>query len=190
MQVLEASDKLDEQPRACHYAGPAKVELQRAGVLDAIATESFFPDGVSWRRRDGSRIVKLSNTAEPEESIHRMVCLVLGRVIRILHDAAVKQGCEVLMRHRVEGNIGQEAGKAWVDVVVDGVETRRLEADFVVGCDGANSRVRRSLFGDEGFPGITWDAQLIASNVCGLSPWMSSFHYVLCLSGGCFRRWG
>jgi 2-polyprenyl-6-methoxyphenol hydroxylase-like FAD-dependent oxidoreductase len=65
--------------------------------------------------------------------------------------------------------VGQDAEGAWceVEVQVEGKPEGRRElvrGDYVVGCDGANSAVRKSLFGDE-FPGFTWDAQIIATNV-------------------------
>ncbi|KAJ4318664.1 hypothetical protein N0V84_006752 [Fusarium piperis] len=164
-QVLEASDTLDDQPRACHYGGPGKRELSRAGVLDKISAEGFHPGGVSWRRKDGSSIVALDSSHVPETSLHRMVCLPLGRVIRILHDEAVSNGCQVLMQHKVTPSIGQTAEGAWVDVVDASSKVQRFHADYVVGCDGANSQIRRALFGDLEFPGRTWDQQIIASNV-------------------------
>ncbi|KAK5311057.1 hypothetical protein LTR93_011844 [Exophiala xenobiotica] len=40
---------------------------------------------------------------------------------------------------------------------------KELLADYVVGCDGANSLIRSSLLGDD-FPGSTWDLQIIATN--------------------------
>ncbi|TPX14730.1 uncharacterized protein E0L32_005125 [Thyridium curvatum] len=164
-QVLEAAAELNDQPRACHYGGPSKYELERAGVLDAISAEGFHPDAVSWRRKDGSKIVKLDSSDEPESSLYRMVCLPLGRVVQILRDAAVANGCEILLQHKVTPNLGTSDGKAWVDVEVPSGGTERFEADYVVGCDGANSQVRRALFGDLEFPGSTWDQQIIASNV-------------------------
>ncbi|KAF9873022.1 putative fad binding domain-containing protein [Colletotrichum karsti] len=166
VQVLEASDKLDEQPRACHYSGPAKYELQRAGVLDKICAEGFFPDGVTWRTKAGSAIVGLDGSGELETSINRIVCLELGRVIQILYDTAISHGnCQVLMKHMVTSSIGQSKTCAWVDVKVPSGETVKFEADYIVGCDGANSQMRRALFGDRNFPGWTWDQQIIASNV-------------------------
>jgi len=44
-----------------------------------------------------------------------------------------------------------------------------MAADYVIGCDGANSKVRRSLFGDWNFPGFTWGEQIVATNLCPLN---------------------
>lgn len=43
--------------------------------------------------------------------------------------------------------------------------TKSHEADYIVGCDGANSIVRRNLFGDMVFPGFTWDKQIVATSM-------------------------
>lgn len=81
--------------------------------------------------------------------------------------AEVRWGCEVVgIREEGEG----KGGKAVVKVrTEEGVE--ELEADYVVGCDGANSTIRRQLFGDE-FPGYTWDLQIIATNVSRSPPFL------------------
>ncbi|OCL12648.1 FAD/NAD(P)-binding domain-containing protein [Glonium stellatum] len=165
VQVLEGEDKLDNQPRACHYSAPACFELARAKVLEKIKAEGFFPGSVCWRKKDGSRIVGLSNTDTPEDSPYRMVCLPLGRVIEIISEELLKQGTsELLMGHKVIG-LGQTNSLAWVNVLTSSGDSQKLEADYIVGCDGANSQIRRSLFGDWEFPGWTWDKQIVASNV-------------------------
>lgn len=69
--------------------------------------------------------------------------------------------------------IGQSEDKSWVEVQT-GNELKRLEVDYIVGCDGANSQIRKSLFGDWNFPSKTWDEQIVATNVS-----------VLC----CFLAW-
>lgn len=93
-----------------------------------------------------------------------MVVLPLGRVCEILYDEAISAGVGVLFKHRVLPQIGQTDDKAWVDVDAGG-DVKRFEADYIVGCDGGNSQIRRSLFGDLEFPGWTWNQQIIASNV-------------------------
>jgi 2-polyprenyl-6-methoxyphenol hydroxylase-like FAD-dependent oxidoreductase len=52
-----------------------------------------------------------------------------------------------------------------VRVEKEGGGTDVVEGDYVVGCDGANSTVRRKLFGEMVFPGFTWDEQIVATNV-------------------------
>lgn len=115
--------------------------------------------------KDGTRVVKLDSSDLPVSSVHRLVCLPLGRVLDILHDAAVEHGCEVLFQHKVTPSIGQTDEKAWVNVALPSGDFKRLEADYVVGCDGANSQIRCALFGNREFPGTTWNQQIIASNV-------------------------
>lgn len=68
----------------------------------------------------------------------------------------------VHMSHPIS-DVGQVNDKAWIQVeTADGL--KRFEADIVVGCDGAGSIVRKSLFG-RSFPGFTWDNQLVVCNV-------------------------
>jgi len=51
-------------------------------------------------------------------------------------------------------------------VEVETPEGRKvIVGDYVLGCDGANSQVRRSLFGDLNYPGETLESQIIATNV-------------------------
>lgn len=60
--------------------------------------------------------------------------------------------------------IGQDADSAWVDMVGEGGERRRLTGRFVVGCDGANSLVRETIGGgrdDRGF-----EADWLVIDVC------------------------
>lgn len=58
--VLDAAAKLDEQPRATHYAAPATYELGRAGVLQEVIDKGFIPNGVTWRDLDGNPIGAMS----------------------------------------------------------------------------------------------------------------------------------
>jgi 2-polyprenyl-6-methoxyphenol hydroxylase-like FAD-dependent oxidoreductase len=71
---------------------------------------------------------------------------------------------EIRWSHKVLPTIGQDEPSAWVMVQTPNGE-RKFSADYIVGCDGANSQIRRSLFGNGDFPGMTWDEQIVATNV-------------------------
>ncbi|KAJ5679018.1 hypothetical protein N7462_007262 [Penicillium macrosclerotiorum] len=161
--VLEAGDKLNDQPRATHYSPPAVYELRRAGVLDDVRAEGFTPNKTCWRKLDGTVLAELHNDPLGDD-IDRTTCLPLNELGQVLvRHLRCQSSAEIRWSHTVRG-IGQNDHKAWVSVeTLDGEVT--LEADYIVGCDGANSRIRKSLHGDSNFPGETWEEQVVATNV-------------------------
>ena len=93
----------------------------------------------------------------------RTISLVLDDLDKLmLEEVTTKYRGKIHWKHKVV-SLGQDAEKAWVDAETP-TGTVRFEADYIVGCDGANSQIRRSLFGEE-FPGFTWDKQIVATNV-------------------------
>ncbi|KAL2007036.1 hypothetical protein VTN00DRAFT_8474 [Thermoascus crustaceus] len=164
VELLEATEKLDEQPRAAHYASPAVYELRRAGVLDDVAAKGFKPNDFCWRKQDGTLIAGMSFAALGPDHPERMVVLPLDRLGKILYAHLQRYPtAKVRWGHRVV-DIGQDENKAWVQVETAS-GPQKVEADYIIGCDGANSQIRRSLFGDMSFPGETLDAAIIATNV-------------------------
>ena len=163
VQVIDMSSELDSQPRATHYGPPAMYELRRAGVVEDLRAQGFMPDGVCWRKLDGTFLAGLSNKVV-ENDPDRMVCLPLNRLGRILMEHIGRQPTATVTWGQKVKSIGQDEEKAWVVVETPEGE-KKLEAQYIIGCDGANSQVRRSLFGDWEFPGKTWDEQIVATNV-------------------------
>ena len=172
VELLEMTHDLDTNPRASHYTKESCYEFDRAGILDQVRAEGFSPNGVSWRKLDEAktRLATFRNPGpdeeqdDPETYRHRMVCLPLHRLGKILEAAVEAQpSAKIFYEHKVVG-IGQNAYEAWVEVATPfGKETRT--ADYIVGCDGANSKIRRALFGEGVFPGRTLDEQIVATNV-------------------------
>lgn len=178
--VLEAWPSLDSRLRATQYGTPASRIFRKAGILDdirAVSIRNF--KGIYWRTvRDGKTLasVDLSLT---EDDPDRITVLPLSEILEILYQHCQKWNVEVKFEHKVT-KVGQDKGKAWVEVEVgqenggaSGKET--FEADYVIGCDGASSRVRQELFGRE-WPGITWDHILLVQNVRLRNPLTLSTH--------------
>ncbi|OHE95379.1 FAD binding domain-containing protein [Colletotrichum orchidophilum] len=165
VHILEAQDHLDQQPRAAHYGPAAIPDLKRAGVLDEIRRRGMTVNKFVWRRLDDHSLITgfdsgVLRDANGEDL--RTTCLALQELDQVMLDEFLeKYNGTISWEHRVVG-LGQEETRAWVDVETPEGK-KRIEADYIVGCDGANSAVRKGLFGDE-YPGWTWDQQIVATN--------------------------
>lgn len=175
VELLEMTTALDTNPRASHYADSSCREFDRAGVLDELRASGFFPNGVSWRKMDAqrTRLVRLgapksAEAASQDPAVvdrYHMVCLPLDQLGIILERALRAQPTATLRYgHKVVG-FAERDGHIEVDVETpaDG-QRHTLAADYLVGCDGGNSTVRKLLFGAD-FPGFTWDRQIVATNM-------------------------
>ena len=169
--VVEKGSEIDRNPRASFYNTPTIYELRRAGLMEDIMKNAFVPDGVSWRILESSSGEKIFEKvctllADNPPGGETNISLPLDELLPLMaeHLARHPSG-KVLLSHEVL-SVGQDESKAWVDVKTPDGE-KRLEGDYVVGCDGAPSKVRRELFGNE-FPGFTWDKQIVATNVSPL----------------------
>jgi 2-polyprenyl-6-methoxyphenol hydroxylase-like FAD-dependent oxidoreductase len=161
--VIDSGEALDDQPRATHYGTPAVHELARAGVLNDIQAEGLICRQFCWRKLDGEVIAGLDSTIL-DGTMDQVTCLPLNHVSRILlWHILEQQTATVSWSHKVV-DIGQTEDKAWVDVETS-KGFKRLTADYIVGCDGAKSIVRRKLFGADDFPGHTLEEQIVATNV-------------------------
>ncbi|KAK8113488.1 FAD binding domain-containing protein [Apiospora sp. TS-2023a] len=165
VHILEGSHELDGRPRAAIYGPAAIPDLARAGVLDEIRRRGFTVNTMSWRRfEDHSFITGMDGrcVADVEGQDLRMACLVLDELDRLLlEEFLTKHGGSISWNHKVVG-VGQDDKSAWCEVETPEGK-KKVHADYIVGCDGATSMVRKSLFPD--FPGFTFDRQIVATNV-------------------------
>lgn len=115
---------------------------------------------LSWRDIEGNYLTGL-NMDNAEAA---WLTYPVGSMAAFLLKKAQSQpSFSIYWGHSVTG-VGQDAEKAWVIVSGKGLSEEKMEADIVVGCDGGQSSVRKSLFG-QSFPGFTWPMQLISNNV-------------------------
>jgi 2-polyprenyl-6-methoxyphenol hydroxylase-like FAD-dependent oxidoreductase len=161
--LVDLGTELDTQPRATHYAAPAVQELRKAGVLNDVRARGFIPDGVCWRKIDMTFLAGIQMGVVKDDS-DAMVCLPLNQLGQVFVEHLKNYpSAKIHWSHEVIA-IEQDDKAARVTCKTPNGEVT-FEADYVIGCDGANSKVRRSLFGDWEFPGKTWDEQIVATNV-------------------------
>ncbi|KAI8177945.1 FAD-dependent monooxygenase [Colletotrichum sp. SAR 10_65] len=102
VQLVDAGNELDDQPRATHYGPEAVEQLDRAGVLSDVLAQGFIPHGVAWRKPSGEVIAELPTTTLTTSVKHPLICLPLNHLGRILHDHLLKQPqASILWGHRV-----------------------------------------------------------------------------------------
>lgn len=182
--ILEAWPHLDTRLRATQYGVPAtRVFKKIPGLLADFRAASIpkFP-AICWRRvADGEKLMEIDmSVVEDEED--RMVVLPLGTMVQILWEhvewkfgvngSEGKGLIDVRFNHKVL-TTRQDTSQAWVDVEISSPSegnqepkktTSRLSAPYLIGCDGASSTVRHSLFG-KSWPGQTWPCRFIVQNV-------------------------
>jgi 2-polyprenyl-6-methoxyphenol hydroxylase-like FAD-dependent oxidoreductase len=129
---------------------------------------------ICWRSvQIGERLtgidLSVANT-EPD----RMTVLPLNEILRIILRHCLEKYSdfvEVKFNHNVV-DIGQDETKAWaiVKVGVPGSEkTATCEADYLIGCDGGQSTVRKCLF-QRNWPGETFESRLFVQNASDTLP--------------------
>ncbi|KAF2192960.1 FAD/NAD(P)-binding domain-containing protein [Zopfia rhizophila CBS 207.26] len=160
--LLDSEHKINDNPRAAHYAPSAVYDFTRAGIIDDVRKEGFSPKGVCWRLKDTTFLAGMGR--EPENSQYSMVVLPLDRLGPLLVRHFEKyDGTKILWGHRVV-DVEQDDKEARVIVETEDGEKKKFGGDYVIGADGASSGVRTALFGKE-YPGETLKQQIVATNV-------------------------
>lgn len=135
--------------------------------MDEVRERGFVTwGGIQWRDVDGTLLARFNPDAIPKD--YRLHCLPLGKLCSLVKEHLDRRSnVEVRYIHTVF-KIDQTEARARVWAETPHGE-QSFEADYIVGCDGASSQIRRALFGDD-FPGRTWDEQIVATNVSTKSP--------------------
>ncbi|OLT05527.1 monooxygenase [Pseudonocardia sp. CNS-004] len=131
-------------PRAVHFDHEIGRLLQSAGLGDRVrAVSERVPDFYEWRNRDGDTLLRIDWSQDgacgwPVANFFSQPALeaVLAESVEELPNVRLSRGLEVV-------GLAERDGE--VEVSVAGGTSERLRARYVVGCDGANSFVRRHL---------------------------------------------
>ena len=157
--VLEAGDKIFDDPRAGTIHPPTLELFAASGVTDAMLARGYIVRNYQYRDRRTGVVADfdLGALADDTPYPYRLM-LEQHKICSILLDM-LKQypHCEVLMEHRV-ASVTQDG-----DGVTATVETPRGSATFrgrwMIGCDGGRSQVRKSMNVD--FSGFTYEERFL-----------------------------
>lgn len=161
--VVERAPGLQDSPRAIVYHWATLDGLARLGVLeDAVAT-GFLKQDYAYRvRRTGETIEyglrALDGIVDRPYNLHLgqgALAEVILRKLETYENARVLWGYDVTSVTQDDAGVELTARSERGDTV--------LRADWLVGADGAGSKVRREL--GLGFDGMTWPERFVATNV-------------------------
>src|SRR5579872_2564274 len=147
--VLERQARPRETPKASGFNGQIVDLLRYRGLLDRVEAASGRPVGAAAGAPFGGVHLDFSHLADPPISV---VHLSQPRLEHLLGERACELGAVIRRGHEVTG-VNQDDAMATADVRgPDG--PGRLTARYLVGCDGAHSRVRDTA--GIAFPGTTY----------------------------------
>jgi 3-(3-hydroxy-phenyl)propionate hydroxylase len=154
--LLEAGERVDDSPRASTTQPPTLEILAELGLIDEYIAQGLVARTFQFWDRPTLRLVAefdfgrlRGETAYPyvvQTEQHKLCNMGLAR-LRAMANAAVRMGTRVTGVSQSETEVTVETGS--------GV----FEADYVIGCDGGRSTVRKSL-GIE-FEGFTWPERFL-----------------------------
>ena len=85
------------------------------------------------------------------------IVLPLGTLDELVLSHAEKNSKISLKWNHQLVNASQNEKSAWAVVKEQDGTEKSISGDFICGCDGGTSQVRKSILGDKSFPGETWD---------------------------------
>lgn len=162
--LIDRENTIDSRPRAVHLTAPGIQIFKRAGVLEDVRRAGFLPKDWTYRKLDGTPIVTVEDVAV-SKSPEATIVLPIGILCEILL-SHTERNSKIFVKwsHRVV-DVGQDENSAWAVIKEQDGTEKRISGDFLCGCDGGTSQVRKSLFGEKNFPGKTWNVQFVATDV-------------------------
>lgn len=158
--ILEAEPQLNDSPRALVYHYPVLPHLERLGLLRDCIDAGFLRQSFGWHIHSTGEMIEWSclPTSADGQALHLhqgLFSKVLARHVAQHSNIEIRYETRLMAcSQHPDGVVAELEGTGGHE---------RLDADFLVGADGANSTVRRDVLGAE-FYGVTWPERYIATN--------------------------
>ncbi|HEY3075646.1 MAG TPA: FAD-dependent monooxygenase, partial [Burkholderiales bacterium] len=154
--LLEAQERVDDSPRASTTQPPTLEILAELGLIDEYIAQGLVARTFQFWDRPTLRMVAefdferlRGETAYPyivQTEQHKLALMGIAR-LRAMPNAEVRMASKVL-------GLAQDAAGVTVQT-----EQGPVTADYVIGCDGGRSTVRKAL--DIEFEGFTWPERFL-----------------------------
>jgi len=141
--VVEIAPGIRPGGQTVDLRGAGRVVIERMGLLDAMTQRSLDQKGAAWVRADGSRRAEMPVEAFNGNGIISSLEILRGDIADILYGATSAD-----VDYRFDARITElTQGADGVTATLSDGST--VQADLVVGADGAHSAVRRLAWGPE-----------------------------------------
>src|SRR5881628_110918 len=154
--LLEAQEQVDDSPRASTTQPPTLEILADLGLIDEYIAQGLVSRTFQFWDRPTLRLVAefdferlRGETAYPyvvQTEQHKLALMGIAR-LRAMPNAQVRMATKVI-------GLAQDAERVTVQT-----EQGPVSADYVIGCDGGRSTVRKAL--DIEFEGFTWPERFL-----------------------------
>ncbi len=162
--VLEEAEDLNDSPRAIVYHHPVLPHLEKLGVLEDCMAAGMLREVFAWHIHETGEMIQwdtksaLDGTTPYPYALH----LHQGLLSRIAaRHVEANTNVELRRLTRLTGCKQHDTGVVAELETASGSE--QLEADYLIGADGATSLVRKQILGLNFF-GYTWPERYIATN--------------------------
>src|SRR5215213_5868926 len=157
-RILERRTEESNLTRAFGVHARTLEVLDMRGIADDLVSQGLRVPAV--RPHLGRARLRL-DLNHPESRFPYVLIVAQARTERLLEARARAFGAEIMRGAEV---VGVRQNDTSVELVVKGPDGTRIEqADYVVGCDGAHSAVRRLL--GVGFVGASYDTHIMLADV-------------------------
>jgi len=154
--LLEAQERIDDSPRASTTQPPTLEILAELGLIDEYIAQGLVARTFQFWDRPTRRLIAefdfgrlRGETAYPmvvQTEQHKLANMAIKR-LRCMPNAEVLLGCAVSGISQDEKQVVVAAGE------------RHFAAEYVIGCDGGRSTVRKQI--DIEFEGYTWPERFL-----------------------------
>src|SRR5436190_23443487 len=154
--LLEAAERVDDSPRASTTQPPTLEILAELGLIDEYIAQGLVARTFQFWDRSTLRLVAefdferlRGETAYPyvvQTEQHKLALMAIAR-LRTVSNAQVRMATKVT-------GLAHDAERVTVQT-----EQGPISADYVIGCDGGRSTVRKAL--DLEFEGFTWPERFL-----------------------------